>query len=94
MDFKKVSFPEPCWYSRGLKNTIFKWDGDSWTGETKIASNDSSIEEHLNEVNMINSELSQSKKSRTFLIIGKVLPPFVASSGVAAAIWYQHNRKS
>jgi hypothetical protein len=93
LDFKKVSFPEPGWYSRGLKNTMFKWNGEAWTGETKMTLN-ANVEEHLGEVAMINAESKDSRKSRALAFASKILPLFVASSGVAAAIWYHNSRNS
>jgi hypothetical protein len=93
LEFKKVSFPEPGWYSRGLRNTMFKWNGESWTGETKMTLN-ADANEHAAEVSMISSELKKSKKSRALDFVNKILPLFVATSGIAAAIWYSASRKS
>lgn len=93
LNYKKVSFPEPGWYSRGLKNTMFKWNGENWTGETKMSMG-SDRDQHLYEVAMVDAELKESRKPIILVLLNKILPLFVASSGVAAAIWYHRNRSS
>lgn len=81
----KFSFPEPGWYSRGSKNTLFKWDGKNWTGETSMYIN-ADPAEHAEEIKELKREIKAEQPTNRIAKVG--LPLLFASSGAAAAIWY------